>query len=71
MDHIHAGTVVGKLEGDPLMIKGFYTTLLANKSDVCLKEGLFFPQDWASLRKCVPVASCGIHCSQMHQLINI
>jgi ribulose-bisphosphate carboxylase large chain len=24
VDHIHAGTVVGKLEGDPLMIKGFY-----------------------------------------------
>jgi ribulose-bisphosphate carboxylase large chain len=23
VDHIHAGTVVGKLEGDPLMIKGF------------------------------------------------
>ena len=22
VDHIHAGTVVGKLEGDPLMIKG-------------------------------------------------
>ena len=28
VDHIHAGTVVGKLEGDPLMIKGFYNTLL-------------------------------------------
>ena len=27
VDHIHAGTVVGKLEGDPLMIKGFYDTL--------------------------------------------
>jgi len=29
VDHIHAGTVVGKLEGDPLMVKGFYTTLLS------------------------------------------
>ena len=28
VDHIHAGTVVGKLEGDPLMVKGFYNTLL-------------------------------------------
>jgi ribulose 1,5-bisphosphate carboxylase large subunit-like protein len=27
VDHIHAGTVVGKLEGDPLMIKGFYDVL--------------------------------------------
>ena len=70
VDHIHAGTVVGKLEGDPLMIKGFYNTLLDTKSDVNLPEGLFFAQDWASLRKCVPVASGGIHCGQMHQLIN-
>merc|ERR1712054_443057 len=54
VDHIHAGTVVGKLEGDPLMIKGFYNTLLNFKSDVNLPEGLFFAQDWASLRKCVP-----------------
>jgi ribulose-bisphosphate carboxylase large chain len=70
VDHIHAGTVVGKLEGDPLMIKGFYNTLLNFKTDVNLPEGLFFDQDWASLRKCVPVASGGIHCGQMHQLIN-
>jgi ribulose-bisphosphate carboxylase large chain len=28
VDHIHAGTVVGKLEGDPQMIRGFYDTLL-------------------------------------------
>ena len=27
VDHIHAGTVVGKLEGDPAMIKGYYDTL--------------------------------------------
>jgi ribulose-bisphosphate carboxylase large chain len=70
VDHIHAGTVVGKLEGDPLMIKGFYNTLLDFKTDINLPEGLFFAQDWASLRKCVPVASGGIHCGQMHQLIN-
>jgi len=69
VDHIHAGTVVGKLEGDPLMVKGFYNTLLENKTDISLPEGLFFEQDWASLRKCMPVASGGIHCGQMHQLI--
>jgi ribulose-bisphosphate carboxylase large chain len=69
-DHIHAGNVVGKLEGDPLMIKGFYNTLLDFKTGVDLPQGLFFAQDWASLRKCVPVASGGIHCGQMHQLIN-
>ena len=27
VDHIHAGTVVGKLEGDPNTVKGFYDTL--------------------------------------------
>ena len=70
VDHIHAGTVVGKLEGDPLMVKGFYNTLLDVKTDVNLSQGLFFAQDWASLRKCMPVASGGIHCGQMHQLIN-
>ena len=70
VDHIHAGTVVGKLEGDPLMIKGFYNTLLDFKSEISLPQGLFFAQDWASLRKCVPVASGGIHCGQMHQLIH-
>ena len=70
VDHIHAGTVVGKLEGDPLMVKGFYHTLLDVKSAVNLQQGLFFAQDWASLRKCMPVASGGIHCGQMHLLLH-
>ena len=70
VDHIHAGTVVGKLEGDPLMIKGFYNTLLQTHLDVNLPQGLFFEQDWASLRKVTPVASGGIHCGQMHQLLD-
>ena len=70
VDHIHAGTVVGKLEGDPLMVKGFYNTLLDVKTEINLPQGLFFAQDWASLRKCMPVASGGIHCGQMHMLIN-
>lgn len=69
VDHIHAGTVVGKLEGDPLMVKGFYNTLLNTKLTINLPQGLFFDMDWASLRKCVPVASGGIHCGQLHQLL--
>merc|ERR1711972_1260835 len=69
-DHIHAGTVVGKLEGDPLMIKGFYNTLLDFDIPETPHEGLFLGQQWGSIRKCVPVASGGIHCGQMHQLIN-
>nr|YP_010336499.1 ribulose-1,5-bisphosphate carboxylase/oxygenase large subunit [Rhodospora sordida]UNJ14905.1 ribulose-1,5-bisphosphate carboxylase/oxygenase large subunit [Rhodospora sordida] len=69
VDHIHAGTVVGKLEGDPLMIKGFYRTLLDSRLSINLPEGIFFDQDWASLRKVMPVASGGIHAGQMHQLV--
>jgi ribulose-bisphosphate carboxylase large chain len=69
VDHIHAGTVVGKLEGDPAIVKGFYNTLLLPKLDINLGQGIFFDMDWASLRKCLPVASGGIHCGQMHQLI--
>src|SRR5947209_8772331 len=69
VDHIHAGTVVGKLEGDPLMIRGFYDTLLATHTKVQLENGLFFEQEWASLNKVMPVASGGIHAGQMHQLL--
>jgi ribulose-bisphosphate carboxylase large chain len=70
VDHIHAGTVVGKLEGDPLMIKGFYDILRLTELEVNLPFGIFFEMDWASLRRCMPVASGGIHCGQMHQLIH-
>jgi ribulose-bisphosphate carboxylase large chain len=70
VDHIHAGTVVGKLEGDPLMIKGFYDTLLMTHTPLSLEHGFFFEQDWASLNKVVPVASGGIHAGQMHQLLH-
>merc|ERR1712142_631554 len=65
VDHIHAG----KLEGDPLMIKGFYDVLRQTNLEVNLPFGIFFEMDWASLRKCMPVASGGIHCGQMHQLL--
>ena len=70
VDHIHAGTVVGKLEGDPLMVKGFYDTLLQPHTPVAPELGLFFDQDWASMKKCMPVASGGIHLGQMHQLLH-
>ncbi|HMZ81129.1 MAG TPA: ribulose-bisphosphate carboxylase large subunit [Acidobacteriota bacterium] len=70
VDHLHAGTVVGKLEGDPAMIKGFYDTLRGAKNPIQLENGLFFEQDWASLRPVMPVASGGIHAGQMHQLLH-
>ncbi len=69
VDHLHAGTVVGKLEGDPNMIRGFYDTLRESRIEQNLEHGLFFDQDWASLNKVMPVASGGIHAGQMHQLL--
>ena len=69
VDHLQAGTVVGKLVGDPRMIKGFYKTLLRFRTPKRLSQGLFYPQQWASIWKTVPVASGGIHCGQMHLLI--
>ncbi|HXZ51936.1 MAG TPA: form I ribulose bisphosphate carboxylase large subunit [Burkholderiales bacterium] len=70
VDHIHAGTVVGKLEGDPNSVQGFYNVLREDKNAVDLQRGLFFEQDWAGLRKVMPVASGGIHAGQMHQLLH-
>ena len=70
IDHLHAGTVVGKLEGDPLMVRGFYDTLREPRTPQRLENGLYFDQDWASLRMVMPVASGGIHAGQMHQLLH-
>src|ERR1700685_223838 len=71
VDHIHAGTVVGKLEGDPNAIRGYYNTLRPNKIDADPTQGLYFEQDWASLPATMPVASGGIHAGQMHQLLHL
>jgi ribulose-bisphosphate carboxylase large chain len=70
VDHIHAGTVVGKLEGDPNVIKGIYSICRDSFTQKNLEHGVFFDQDWAGLRKLMPVASGGIHAGQMHQLIS-
>jgi ribulose-bisphosphate carboxylase large chain len=69
VDHIHAGTVVGKLEGDPLTVSGFYETLRCDKADPDPIRGLYFEQDWLSTPGVMPVASGGIHAGQMHQLL--
>ena len=69
VDHIHAGTVVGKLEGDPNTVQGIYNVLREPRNSVDLPRGIFFEQEWAGLRKVMPVASGGIHAGQMHQLL--
>ena len=70
VDHIHAGTVVGKLEGDPNTTAGFYDTLRRGHVTADPVKGLYFDQDWASMPGVMPVASGGIHAGQMHQLIH-
>jgi ribulose-bisphosphate carboxylase large chain len=71
VDHMHAGTAVGKLEGDPLTVQGYYNICRDTYTKQDLPRGLFFDQDWAGLRKVMPVASGGIHAGQMHQLIDL
>src|SRR5512139_2419300 len=71
VDHIHAGTAVGKLEGDPATVQGFYNVCREERNEIDLQRGIFFEQPWANLRKVMPVASGGIHAGQMHQLIEL
>ncbi len=70
VDHIHAGTVVGKLEGDPNAIRGYYDTLRLGHVPANPMHGIFFDQDWAALPAVMPVASGGIHAGQAHQLLH-
>ncbi len=71
VDHLHCGTAVGKLEGDPMTVQGYYNVCRENVTRQDLSRGLFFEQDWADLRKVMPVASGGIHAGQMHQLLTL
>ncbi|MET0940531.1 MAG: form I ribulose bisphosphate carboxylase large subunit [Mesorhizobium sp.] len=71
VDHIHAGTVVGKLEGDPATTRGYYDICREDYNPMRLENGIFFDQHWASLNKLMPVASGGIHAGQMHQLLDL
>jgi len=70
VDHIHAGTVVGKLEGDPSVVQGYYETLRGGYVRPRPELGLYFEQDWVSTPGVMPVASGGIHAGQMHQLLD-
>ena len=71
VDHLHAGTAVGKLEGDPMTVQGYYNVCRDSYTRRDLPRGLYFDQDWADLRKVMPVASGGIHAGQMHQLLDL
>ena len=57
VDHVHAGTVVGKLEGDPNLVMGYCQTLTDDIIPADPKRGLYFDQDWMSLPGTFPLAS--------------
>jgi ribulose-bisphosphate carboxylase large chain len=71
VDHIHAGTAVGKLEGDPMTVQGYYNVCREATTKLDLQRGVYFDQDWCDIRKVMPVASGGIHAGQMHQLLSL
>ncbi|WP_027881261.1 ribulose-bisphosphate carboxylase large subunit [Meiothermus rufus] len=71
VDHIHAGTIVGKLEGDPNLTQGYYAILRDQYNKEDWVKGIYFDQDWAYLPGVMPVASGGIHAGQMHQLLHL
>jgi ribulose-bisphosphate carboxylase large chain len=71
VDHVHAGTVVGKLEGDPNSVRGYYDTLRLDHVAENPERGIYFDQDWVSLPAVMPVASGGIHAGQMHELLHL
>ena len=70
VDHIHAGTAVGKLEGDPPTVQGYYNVCREAVTEQDLPRGIFFA-GLVRHRKVMPVASGGIHAGQMHQLIDL
>lgn len=71
VDHIHAGTIVGKLEGDPNLTQGYYAILREQHNYPDPVKGIYFEQDWAYLPAVMPVASGGIHAGQMHLLLHL
>ncbi|KAJ3667792.1 hypothetical protein LUZ61_023047 [Rhynchospora tenuis] len=70
-DHIHAGTVVGKLEGEREMTLGFVDLLRDDYIEKDRSRGIFFTQDWVSMPGVIPVASGGIHVWHMPALTEI
>jgi ribulose-bisphosphate carboxylase large chain len=70
VDHIHAGTVVGKLEGDPNNVAGYYDVCRQRFNHADPQTGLYFDQHWGSMPGVMPVASGGIHAGQMYQLLH-
>jgi ribulose-bisphosphate carboxylase large chain len=70
-DHLHTGTVVGKLEGDREATLGWIDILREKYIKEDRSRGIFFDQDWGSMPGVFAVASGGIHVWHMPALVAI
>jgi len=70
-DHLHTGTVVGKLEGDKDTTAGVISLLRDDVIPANRSRGIYFDQEWASLPAVMPVASGGIHVWHIPALVDL
>ncbi len=70
-DHMHSGTVVGKLEGDRDATLGWIDLMRDAYVPENRSRGIFFDQDWGSMPGMFPVASGGIHVWHIPALVSI
>jgi ribulose-bisphosphate carboxylase large chain len=70
-DHLHTGTVVGKLEGSREETAGIVDLLRQRQIPANRERGVYFDQDYAGLKAVWPVASGGIHVHHIPELYAI
>lgn len=70
-DHLHTGTVVGKLEGNRAATMAIADMLRQDFVPANPAAGVYFDQEWASLKTVFPVASGGIHVLHIPALYEI
>jgi ribulose-bisphosphate carboxylase large chain len=70
-DHVHTGTVVGKVEGDKAATVAIANMLREDATRANPAAGIYFDQEWASLKTVFPVASGGIHVHHIPDLYEI
>ncbi|MFO7683798.1 MAG: form I ribulose bisphosphate carboxylase large subunit [Chloroflexota bacterium] len=70
-DHVHTGTVVGKLEGSWHETEGIIDLLRERRIPANLEHGIYFEQDFAGLKDVWPVASGGIHVHHIPDLYRL
>ena len=70
-DHMHSGTVVGKLEGDRQATLGWIDIMRESYIPEDRSRGIFFDQDFGHMPGVFPVASGGIHVWHIPALVSI